>query len=136
MLGYARVKEARSPDVTEVRLRELAGDEIFPVRLYTALSPLAPPDVLLRLARDDEDYIQSCVLLNVRTDDAALRILAERERAAAGRRARAGIHSRRGMIVHHPNASEALRAELVRQGACACPRECSVGLWQERIRRS
>lgn len=38
-------------------------------------------------------------------------------------------------IVHHPNASAALRAELKAEGACACPGACSRAAWQTIRRR-
>ncbi|MFJ3728002.1 hypothetical protein ACIPYQ_36270 [Streptomyces sp. NPDC090045] len=134
MLGYARVKEARDPDVSAERLRELAADDIIPVRLYTARSYAAPPDVLLRLASDEEGSVRWCVLLNPVADDPVLRLLAARERAESAGRPTPYL-SVRGIIVHHPNASPALHGELLAEGACACPAYCSLDLWRTLIRR-
>ena len=120
LLGYRRVLEARSPDVTADRLRLLALDEIRPVRLWTARSPLAPPDALDCLARDDDASVRWNALLNPNLPDSAMRWMAEHEAAEAG--ARSFLYRQR--IVHHPNLSPALRAELVAAGACSCPKPC------------
>lgn len=103
MRGYACVQEARDPGVAAERLREFAGDDIMPVRLYTAQSLAAPSDVLLRLARDEEACVRSSVLLNPAADDPVLRALAEAERAASPRRFwRRPDFSVRRLVVHHP----------------------------------
>ncbi|MFE9483758.1 hypothetical protein ACFYNM_34850 [Streptomyces spororaveus] len=106
--------------MTAERLRSLAVDEIRPVRLWTARSPLAPPDALDRLARDVDASVQWNALINPNLPDTALRWLADLEAKRAGTR----WFILRQRIVHHPNASEALRAELVALGACSCPRLC------------
>lgn len=139
MLGYARVKEARDPRTPADRLRELASDEITPVRLYTAINFATPPDALLRLSRDEERPVRWCVLLNPAADDAVLRSMADRERAQApgpreGSTYFPGGFSVRGYAVHHPGASGALRAELFAEGACGCPGECDKWqMWQTRM---
>lgn len=141
MLGYARVKEARDRRTPADRLRELASDEISPVRLYTAMNFATPPDVLLRLSCDEEHHIRWCVLLNPSADEAVLRSMADRERADAVKlRGRStyflGGFFVRGHAVHHPGASEALRAELLAEGACGCPRRCdNLETWQARMTR-
>ncbi|WP_328551128.1 hypothetical protein [Streptomyces sp. NBC_00358] len=103
--------------MTAERLRSLAVDEIRPVRLWTARSPLAPPDALDRLARDEDSSVQWNALINPNLPDTVLRWLADLEAKKAGTR----WFILRERIVHHPNASEALRAELVAVGACSCP---------------
>lgn len=135
MLGYARVKEARDPGVSAERLRELAGDDIVPVRLYTARSFAAPPDVLLRLASDEEGGVRWCVLLNVVADEPVLRLFADRERAESAGRPGTPSFSIRRMVVHHPNASPALYGELLAEGACGCPGYCSPPAWRTLISR-
>ncbi|WP_327308286.1 hypothetical protein OG730_36570 [Streptomyces sp. NBC_01298] len=137
MLGYARVKEARDPGVTAERLREFAGDDIVPVRLYTAQSLAAPSDVLLLLARDEEACVRSSVLLNPAADEPVLRAMAEAERAASPRRFwRRPDFSVRRLVVHHPGATPALRAELLAEGACGCPRKCDAReTWEFRMAR-
>ncbi|MFE4258563.1 hypothetical protein [Streptomyces sp. NPDC056883] len=141
MLGYARVKEARDPLTPADRLRELASDEITPVRLYTAMNFSTPPDALLRLSHDEDDHLRRCLLLNPAADDAVLRSMVDRERAeAVSMRGRAtsflGGFYVRGLAVHHPGASGALRAELLAEGACGCPGTCdNRELWQARTAR-
>lgn len=130
MLGYARVKKARDPEVTGDRLRELAGDEIMPVRLYTARSHAAPPDVLLRPACDEDDSVRWCVQLNPVADDAVLRFLVERKRTAEAARCRPPAFSVRRYVVHHPGASPDLRDELLAEGACGCPGFCTLEAWR------
>ncbi|WP_162688831.1 MULTISPECIES: hypothetical protein [unclassified Streptomyces] len=39
------------------------------------------------------------------------------------------------MAVHHPGAPRSLRAELLAEGACACPGHCSPGAWGTLLRR-
>ncbi|MDX3536497.1 hypothetical protein PV721_19360 [Streptomyces sp. MB09-01] len=139
MLGYARVKEARDPNVSAERLHELAADDIIPVRLYTAPSFAAPPAVLLRLASDEEESVRWCVLLNPEADEPVLRRLAERERAESAGHPAAPRFAVRSLIVHHPNASSALHAELLAEGACGCgcgcPAYCGLDVWRALISR-
>ncbi|MEV0748362.1 hypothetical protein OG778_17585 [Streptomyces sp. NBC_00184] len=111
--------------MTAERLRSLAVDEIRPVRLWTARSPLTPPDALDRLARDMDSSVQWNALINPNLPDTALRWLADLEAKKAGTR----WFILRERIVHHPNASEALRAELVAVGACSCPRPCGRSVY-------
>lgn len=118
--GYRRVLEARSPDVTVERLRLLAVDEIRPVRLWTARSLLTPPDALDLLARDEDSSVQWNALINPHLPESALRWLADLEAERAGSR----WFLLRQRIVHHPNACESLRSELVAAGACSCPGLC------------
>jgi hypothetical protein len=120
LLGYQRVLDARRVEASADRLRELASDEIRPVRLWTARNRLAPPDALDRLARDEDSSVRWNALLNPHLPDAALRWLAEHEMREAGTR----WFIYRERIVHHPNTSDALRAELLAVGACSCPRPC------------
>lgn len=40
----------------------------------------------------------------------------------------------RRLVVHHPGASAALRAELLAEGACGCPRKCdALETWEFRM---
>ncbi|WP_405495834.1 hypothetical protein [Streptomyces sp. NBC_00096] len=136
MRGYARVREARCPQTTADRLRELAGDEIVPVRLYTAHNFTAPPDVLLRLASDEEIHVRWAVLLNPAADEATLRSLAEWERATKADRPGWPPAFVRGLAVHHPGAPAALHAELLAERVCGCPRKCDTReVWQRRLAR-
>ncbi|MFE9559810.1 hypothetical protein ACFYM0_01690 [Streptomyces sp. NPDC006487] len=142
MLGYARVKEARDRRTTADRLRELASDEITPVRLYTAMNFATPPDALLRLSRDEEYHLRWCVLLNPAADEAVLRSMVVQERVEAAN-LRGGPPAYfvggffvRGHAVHHPGASAALRAELLAEGVCGCPGKCdNQQVWQTRMAR-
>ena len=120
MLAYLRVLEARNPETSAERLRTLAGDEVRPVRLWVARNPHTPPDVLDALIRDEDSSVLWNALLHPKTPDAALRWLSERETASDGRR----HFLYRQKVVHHPNASIKLRAELIAMGACACPQWC------------
>ena len=107
------------------RLRSLAVDEVRPVRLWAARSPLAPPDALDLLARDVDSWVRWNALVNPNLPDTGLRWLADLEAKTAGTR----WFLLRSLIVHHPNASEALRAELVAVGACDCPRPCGRNVY-------
>ena len=120
LLGYRRVLEARSQDVTADRLRVLAVDDIRPVRLWTARRPPTPPDALDQLARDTDHSVRWNALLNVNLPESSLWWLSDREAGKFGNR----WFLERQRVVHHPNASEALRAELIAVGACSCPRPC------------
>ncbi|MBR7833800.1 hypothetical protein KDL01_11020 [Actinospica durhamensis] len=119
--GYRRVLEARSPQTSVDRLRVLATDEVRPVRLWTARNPATPADALDRLARDCDASVRWNALVNPLLPDEALSWMAEREEGEHGSR---WFHER-SLIVHHPNASEGLRAELIAAGACRCPEWCS-----------
>jgi hypothetical protein len=119
-LGYLRVLEARSPSTSTERLRVLATDSIRPVRLWTARNPNTPPDALGSLTEDEDPWVQWNALLHPHTPAAALQTVADEEAATA--------RSRRFIIVHHPNTSPALRAELIAAGACpTCPDEACDG---------
>jgi hypothetical protein len=115
--------------VSADRLRSLAVDEIRPVRLWTARSPLTPPDALDRLARDEDSSVQWNALINPNLPDTGLRWLADLEAEKAGAR----WFILRERIVHHPNASEPLRAELVAAGACSCPQPCGRNVYGRQI---
>ena len=121
ILAYRRVLEARSAETSTDRLRALALDEVRPVRLWVARNPHTPPDALGHLARDEDSSVRWNVLLHPETPDTALRWLSEREADSYGTK----TFIDRRLIVHHPNASKALRAELVAIGAFECPRPCS-----------
>lgn len=84
LAAYERVREARSLDVTPERLGELALDDVLPVRLWTARSRVATPGVLAVLAADEDGTVRWNVMLSLRSDDAVLRALAQRERGEAG----------------------------------------------------
>lgn len=123
MRVYRRVLETRSADVAEDRLRALAGDQVLTVRIWTARSRRTPADALALLAEDPDHTVRHNALLNPNTPDSALRSLAGREARQSG----SWSFSHRAVIVHHPNVSEGLRAELVAAGACSCPKRC--GQW-------
>ena len=117
-LGYLRVLEARSATTTTERLRTLAGDEIRPVRLWTARNWNTPPDALDALARDTDSTVRWNALLNPRTTAHTLDWIALREATEAP----AGLFIERGHIVHHPNTPADLRRDLLAAGACrTCP---------------
>jgi hypothetical protein len=120
MAGYRRVLEARSR-TTPARLRELAGDEIRPVRLWTARNIWTPADALDLLADDPDDSVVWNVLLNRQTPARTLERLSRREAAKFGDR----YFIDRERIAHHPLAPEALREALLLAGACkGCSRYC------------
>ncbi|GAA0455009.1 hypothetical protein Aca07nite_68570 [Actinoplanes capillaceus] len=120
MAGYRRVLEARSPETTLDRLRELAGDEIRPVRLWTARNPRTPADALARLLQDADESVQGNALLHTGTPGTALEWLADEEETQYG-----FCHfSCRSLIVHHPNTPGPLRRRLLDAGACSCPNWC------------
>ncbi|MEU4623044.1 hypothetical protein AB0G04_24110 [Actinoplanes sp. NPDC023801] len=121
MRGYRRVLEARDRRCPPDRLRELARDEVRPVRLWAARNPSTPTDALDFLARDADDNVRFNVLLNPHTPDSALRWLADQEDERYGSR-----HAPdRQRILHHPGASVELRDELVAAGFCDCPGWCA-----------
>lgn len=120
MLAYGRVLEARSAECSVDRLRALAADEVRPVRLWVARNPCAPPDALSALARDVDSTVRWNALLHPRTPGDALRWLSDHEADTDGTRS----FVVRRLVVHHPNASTQLRAELFAIGACACPGFC------------
>ncbi|MFC4068313.1 hypothetical protein [Actinoplanes subglobosus] len=121
MAGYRRVLEARSPHTTLDRLRELAGDPIRPVRLWTARNPRTPPDALDRLMDDEDSSVEYNALLHHDTPGPALQRTAGREEVRFGDRHLLD----RAMIAHHPNTPDDLRRRLLEQGACTCPAWCS-----------
>jgi hypothetical protein len=120
MLAYRRVLEARDLNTSADRLRALAADEVRPVRLWVARNPLTPPDALGALARDEDSSVRWNALLHPETPDDALRWLSEREAARSGTK----WFLVRQLVVHHPNASAELRADLAAIGACVCPQPC------------
>lgn len=111
MAGYARVKEARSCATTPERLRVLAADEVYPVRVYAAGNPHTPPDALDAIAREGDRYLRWVVVLNRSAPESALRLMIAVE---------AGSDSK---LVHHPNAPEELRARVI-DGKPGCPPGC------------
>ncbi|MEV6522721.1 hypothetical protein AB0M43_12315 [Longispora sp. NPDC051575] len=119
--GLARVVEARAATTAEDRLRALAGDEVRPVRLWTARNLGTPPDALDLLTRDPDEIVRWNALLNPRTPAPALERLAEEENRRYGGR----WFLFRDNVVHHPNTPEPLRESLYRAGACAgCSPTC------------
>jgi hypothetical protein len=119
MRGYARVREARSLATTPDRLAILAMDDIRPVRVWVAGNPATPPEALTRLAADADSTVRWWALHNVNLPETALWQVARAETIAYG----AKYFIDRTLVVHHPNASEALRAAFA--AACRCPSWCS-----------
>jgi hypothetical protein len=117
--GYSRVLEARSSDVTEGRLRELAHDEIRPVRLWTARSRLCPGDALVALAHDEDSSVSWNALHNAAMPDAGLRYLCERE--AERNRHQTPFFIVRARVLAHPNTSPQLAEQLRELGVVAEP---------------
>jgi hypothetical protein len=52
LAGYLRVKEARDPNTSVDRLRELAGDPLVPVRVFVARNSRTPEDVVTQILND------------------------------------------------------------------------------------
>lgn len=101
-LGFLRVLEARDPSTPHDRLRDLAGDMIRPVRLWTART-------------DPDETVKWNVLLNRSTPPEALRVMADEEAASAP----AGWFIVRHKVVHHPGTSAELRAQLLTAGSAS-----------------
>jgi len=119
--GYRRVLEARSPDVTDERLREPTHDEIRPVRLWTARSSRCPGDALVALAHDNEDStVRWCALHNAAMPEVGLRYLCERE-AERDRKDRTPSFIVRARVLAHPNTSTQLAEQLRELGVVAEP---------------
>jgi hypothetical protein len=104
---YARVLEARAAGTSPDRLRALAADEAYPVRLYTAQNPRTPADALERLVLD-VDVVWTAAM-NPSAPERALRL------AAAVRMDMAET------LVHHPNATPSLRAGIAPDGPDCLP---------------
>jgi hypothetical protein len=112
------VLEARSAVTSTDRLRELAADDVRPVRLWTARNENTPADALDRLTQDEDPWVRWNALLHRKTPGSALERLAEIEAAEWGN----DWFLARGVIVHHPNTPSALRRQLLDAGACRnCP---------------
>jgi hypothetical protein len=118
LAGYRRVLEARSPDVTGLRLRELADDGIRPVRLWTARSIRCPGDALVALAHDEDPWVSWCALLNAAMPEAGLRYLCERE-AEGDRKDRTPCFIVRVWVLAHPNTPTQLADQLRELGVVA-----------------
>ncbi|MEV7230308.1 hypothetical protein AB0M79_25310 [Polymorphospora sp. NPDC051019] len=114
MAGYRRVLEARSTTTSAGRLRELAADEIRPVRVWTARNHNTPADALDPLTRDSDRIVRWIALLHPRTPAHAL------ERIARDHQDPFDIHSStvRDRIAHHPHTPDGLRQALAQAGAC------------------
>jgi hypothetical protein len=121
LAGYRRVLEARSPDVTEQRLRELAHDEIRPVRLWTARSSRCPGDALVALAHDEDSTVRWNALHNAAMPAAGLRYLCEWE-AERDREGRIPFFIVRARVLAHPNTPTQLAEQLRELGVVAEPR--------------
>ncbi len=132
MAGYRRALEARSIRTPAARLRELAVDEIRPVRVWTARNHNTPPDALDSLADDGDEIVRWNALLNGRMPATAL------ARVARDRHRRRYVVRR--LIAHHGNTPGELRRELREDGVCEdCSPECpgwSVYGGQIAVRRS
>lgn len=120
MAGYRRVQEARSPEVSAARMSELAGDEIRPVRLWVARSRRCPPDVLARLAQDEDRTVRWNALLNGSLPEAGLRHLSNLE-AQETQNCHTPWFFIRSRVLAHPNVSRELADELHLLGAAAEP---------------
>jgi hypothetical protein len=120
MLGYRRVCEARDPATTPDRLRELAGDDIRPVRYRVAVNVHTPRDALERLARDEDDHVRGCVIHNLNFPDMVMRWRASGGQMPPAARLSLFLHK----VMHHPRVPEALRADARAAGHCpdSCPR--------------
>jgi hypothetical protein len=118
--GYRRVLEARSPDVPEQRLRELAHDEIRPVRLWTARSNRCPGDALVALAHDEDPNVSWSALHNAAMPEAGLRYLCERE-AERDRKDRTPSFIVRARVLAHPNTPPQLAEQLRELGVVPEP---------------
>ncbi|MEU7872083.1 hypothetical protein [Dactylosporangium sp. NPDC049140] len=119
-LGYLRVCEARDPATTPDRLRELAGDEIRPVRYWAAVNVHTPRDALERLARDEDDHVRACAIHNLHFPEMVMRWQANGGQISPAERLSVFLHQ----VVHHPRVPGALRAEVRAAGHCpdSCPR--------------
>ena len=115
LAGYRRVLEARSPATPADRLRDLAADELRPVRLWVARNPRCPSDALDALARDEDRTVQWNVLLNAGTPAPALWFLADLEKQEAERSSHPWFIVR-SKVLAHPNAGWKLKWELLRLG--------------------
>jgi hypothetical protein len=120
LAGYRRVLEARSSDVTEARLRELAYDEIRPVRLWTARSRRCPGDALVALADDEDGSVRWCALHNAAMPEAGLRYLCERE-AEGDRSGSTPFFGVRKRVLAHPNTPTELAEQLRELGVVVEP---------------
>ncbi|MTE15339.1 hypothetical protein [Nocardia aurantiaca] len=120
MSRYRRVLETRDPETTPGRLRQLAVDSVRPVRLWAARNPNTPPDALALLVVDQDGYVRWNAIVNPGVSTEALRRAAEFEAEKFGDE----YFSIRERAVHHPNASDELRAELIEAGTCRRPERC------------
>jgi len=112
-LGYLRYLEARDPETSPDRLRELTIDEVPPVRLWASRNPRCPPDALQAMVvRGDTS---SWALGNPSTPESALRYLSEAESRGQSQRDHP-LTLIRSQCLLHPNAGRAFRRELRRQG--------------------
>jgi hypothetical protein len=118
--GYHRVLEARSPDVTGGRLRELAHDDIRPVRLWTARSRRCPGDALVALAHDEDSSVSWNALHNAAMPEAGLRYLCELE-AERDRQDRTPSFIVRARVLAHPNTPPQLAKQLRELGVVPEP---------------
>ncbi|MEU1525364.1 hypothetical protein ABZ413_24515 [Nocardia rhamnosiphila] len=122
MSGYRRVLETRDPATCPDRLRQLAVDPVRPVRLWAARNPNTPADALTLLVVDEDSSVQWNAIVNPVVPVEALRRVAAIEAARWGNR-----HLLlRERVVHHPNVTDELRAELINAGTCQrvewCPK--------------
>ncbi|WP_458691316.1 hypothetical protein [Nocardia tengchongensis] len=120
LAGYRRVLETRDPATAPGRLRQLAVDSVRPVRLWAARNPNTPPDALALLVVDQDGNVRWNAIVNPGVPTEALRGAAELEVRTSGD----AYFSVRERVVHHPNASDELRAELIEAGTCRRPDRC------------
>ncbi|GAA4258772.1 hypothetical protein GCM10022255_080730 [Dactylosporangium darangshiense] len=121
MLGYQRVLEARDPATPPGRLRELAADDVRPVRLLVARNFDTPREVLERLTRDEDGHVRWCATYTLNFPEMAVRWHANGGQiSASGPQLSGFLHD----VVHHPGVPGSLRAEVLAAGVCpsGCPR--------------
>ncbi|MBE1533490.1 hypothetical protein [Actinomadura algeriensis] len=92
------------------------------MRIALARNPHTPSAVLERLAHDRHHTVQWYAVLNPQMPETGLRQLAAQENEQSGGR----THILREVIAHHPNATEALRAEMTGSGTCRVAIDCAT----------
>ncbi|MDG6110077.1 hypothetical protein Daura_31825 [Dactylosporangium aurantiacum] len=73
MLGYRRALEARRPATSPTRLRELATDDVRPVRVLVARNFDTPRDALEQLTRDEDDDVRTSAIYTLNFPEMAVR---------------------------------------------------------------
>lgn len=123
LAGYRRVLEARSLGATEQRLRELARDDIRPVRLWAARNDRCPPDGLMNLAKDQDSIVRWNALMNASMPGAGLQLLSELEAKECSNSAEPRF-TVRSKVLAHPNVDGLLADHLRDLGVRPEPVDC------------